>query len=37
MAKQQVSLQEANQHLSRYVAAVEQGGAVLITRRGRQG
>ena len=35
MAKQQVSLREANQHLSRYVAAVEQGGEVLITRRGR--
>lgn len=35
MTKQQVSLREANQHLSRYVAAVEQGGEVLITRRGR--
>jgi prevent-host-death family protein len=34
MAKQQVSLREANQHLSRYVAAVEKGGEVLITRRG---
>jgi prevent-host-death family protein len=35
MAKQQVSLREANQHLSRYVAEVEKGGEVLITRRGR--
>jgi prevent-host-death family protein len=35
MAKQQVSLREANQHLSRYVAQVEKGGEVLITRRGK--
>ena len=35
MAKQQVSLREANQHLSRYVAEVEKGGEVLITRRGK--
>lgn len=35
MAKQQVSLREANQHLSRYVAQVEKGGEILITRRGR--
>ena len=34
MAKQQVSLREANQHLSRYVAEVEKGGEILITRRG---
>jgi prevent-host-death family protein len=33
--KQRVSLREANQHLSRYVAAVERGGEVVITRRGR--
>jgi prevent-host-death family protein len=35
MAKQQVSLRDANQHLSRYVAAVEKGGEILITRRGK--
>jgi prevent-host-death family protein len=35
MAKQQVSLREANQHLSRYVAQVEKGSEVLITRRGK--
>ncbi|MFN0316266.1 MAG: type II toxin-antitoxin system Phd/YefM family antitoxin [Burkholderiales bacterium] len=35
MAKEQVSLREANQHLSRYVAAVEKGGEILITRRGK--
>lgn len=35
MAKQQVSLREANQHLSRYVAEVEKGSEVLITRRGK--
>jgi len=34
MAKQQVSLREANQHLSRFVAAVEKGAEVVITRRG---
>ena len=35
MAKQQVSLREANQNLSRYVAEVEKGGEILITRRGK--
>ncbi|MBL8529747.1 MAG: type II toxin-antitoxin system prevent-host-death family antitoxin [Burkholderiales bacterium] len=35
MAKRQVSLREANQHLSRYVAEVEKGAEVLITRRGK--
>ena len=34
MAKQQISLREANQHLSRYVAQVEKGSEILITRRG---
>ena len=34
--QQRVSLREANQHLSRYVAAVERGSEVVITRRGRQ-
>lgn len=29
-----VSLREANQHLSRYVKAVEEGEVVVITRRG---
>lgn len=33
--KQQVSLREANQHLSRYVQAVERGEEVIITRRGK--
>jgi prevent-host-death family protein len=33
--KQQVSLREANQHLSRYIEAVERGDEVIITRRGR--
>ncbi|MGH8729364.1 MAG: type II toxin-antitoxin system Phd/YefM family antitoxin [Burkholderiales bacterium] len=32
--KQQISLREANQHLSRYIQAVERGGEVVITRRG---
>ncbi len=32
---QRISLREANQHLSRYVAAVERGDEVVITRRGR--
>ena len=32
--KQKVSLREANQHLSRYVEAVERGEEVVITRRG---
>lgn len=35
MAKQQVSLREANQNFSRYVAQVEKGGEVVITRRGK--
>ena len=35
MAKQQVSLREANQNLSRYVAEVEKGGEVPITGRGK--
>ncbi len=35
MAKEQMSVSEANQHLLRYVAAVEKGGEVLITRRGK--
>ncbi len=33
--EQRVSLREANQHLSRYVKAVEQGTEILITRRGK--
>jgi prevent-host-death family protein len=33
--KQQVSLREANQHLSRYIAAAERGEEVVITRRGK--
>lgn len=32
--KQQISLREANQHLSRYINAVERGVEVVITRRG---
>lgn len=31
----QISLREANQHLSRYVRSVEQGEEVVITRRGK--
>lgn len=31
----QVTLREANQHLSRYVRSVEEGHEVIITRRGR--
>lgn len=31
---QQISLREANQHLSQYIEAVEQGEEVIITRRG---
>jgi prevent-host-death family protein len=30
----QISLREANQHLSRYVEMVEEGNEVIITRRG---
>lgn len=33
--KQQISLREANQHLSRYIAAVEKGDEVVITKRGK--
>jgi prevent-host-death family protein len=33
--KQQISLREANQHLSRYIEAVERGEEVVITRRGK--
>lgn len=32
--QQQVSLREINQHLSRYIAIIEQGNEVIITRRG---
>ena len=32
--EQQISLREANQHLSRYVKAVEKGAKILITHRG---
>lgn len=32
--EQQISLREANQHLSRYVKAVEKGAKILITYRG---
>jgi prevent-host-death family protein len=31
---QQISLREANQHLSRYIDAVQQGHEIIITRRG---
>ena len=31
--KQQISMREANQHLSRYIAAVEKGDEVVITKR----
>ncbi len=30
-----IGIREANQHLSRYIAAVERGEEVIITRRGR--
>jgi prevent-host-death family protein len=33
--KQQVSIRDANQHLSRYVEAVERGEEIIITRRGK--
>ncbi len=33
--EKRVSLRDANQHLSRYVAAVERGDGFVITRRGR--
>ena len=32
--KQLVNIREANQHLSRYIDAVEQGAEIIITRRG---
>ena len=31
---EEISLREANQHFAKYVRAVEQGGAFIITRRG---
>lgn len=33
--EKRISLREANQHISRYVADVERGDRVIITRRGR--
>lgn len=33
--KQQISLREANQHLSRYIEAVERGDEIIITKRGK--
>lgn len=33
--KQEISLREANQHLSRYIEAAEQGEEIVITKRGR--
>lgn len=33
--RDRISLRQANQHFSRYVAAVEQGDEFVITRRGR--
>lgn len=32
--RHQISLREANQHLSRYIKTVEQGQELVITRRG---
>ena len=32
--EQHISLREANQHLSRYIGAVQQGHEIIITRRG---
>jgi prevent-host-death family protein len=32
---QRVSLREVNQHLTRYVKAAEEGGRIVITRRGK--
>ncbi len=32
--KEFISIREANQHLSRYVDAVQDGGEIIITRRG---
>lgn len=34
MNQQQISLREANQHLSQYIDSVEQGNEIIITRRG---
>lgn len=34
--RSEISLREANQHLSRYINAVEHGDEVIITRRGEQ-
>ena len=33
--KQRISLREANQHLSRYIQAVERGDEIIITKRGK--
>ena len=33
--KQLISIREANQHLSRYIDAVQSGDEIIITRRGR--
>jgi prevent-host-death family protein len=33
--KQQISLREANQHLSKYIEAVERGDEIIITKRGK--
>ncbi|HUW51451.1 MAG TPA: type II toxin-antitoxin system prevent-host-death family antitoxin [Sulfuricella sp.] len=33
--KQQITLREANQHLSRYIEAATQGNEVVITKRGK--
>jgi prevent-host-death family protein len=32
--KEQINIREANQHLSRYVDAVQEGAEIIITRRG---
>ena len=32
--EQHINLREANQHLSRYIEAVQQGHEIIITRRG---
>ena len=33
--KQIINIREANQHLSRYINAVQRGGEIIITRRGK--
>ena len=33
--KELISIREANQHLSRYVDAIQDGGEIVITRRGK--